>query len=77
VDSAPVHFADALGRPVVALFGPTNPFHWRPRRASARLVTAAGIPEITPGYPKAPMADIRAEPVCAAIRELLESAALR
>jgi ADP-heptose:LPS heptosyltransferase len=72
VDSAPVHLADALGRPVVALFGPTNPFHWRPRRASARLVTAAGIPKITPDYPKAPMADIRVEPVLDAIRELLQ-----
>jgi ADP-heptose:LPS heptosyltransferase len=77
VDSAPVHFADALGRPVVALFGPTNPFHWRPRRASARLVTSAGIPEITPSYPKAPMTDVRVEPVRAAIRELLESTSPR
>jgi ADP-heptose:LPS heptosyltransferase len=72
VDSAPVHFADALGRPVVALFGPTNPFHWRPRRATARLVTASGVAEITPGYPKAPMAEIRVESVLDAIRELLQ-----
>jgi ADP-heptose:LPS heptosyltransferase len=72
VDSAPVHFADALGRPVVALFGPTNPFHWRPRRATARLVTAAGIANITPDHPKAPMSDIRVEPVLDAIRELLQ-----
>jgi ADP-heptose:LPS heptosyltransferase len=72
VDSAPVHFADALGRPVIALFGPTNPFHWRPRRATARLVTAAEVAEITPDYPKAPMSDIRVEPVLDAVRELLQ-----
>ena len=72
VDSAPVHFADALGRPVVALFGPTNPFHWRPRRATARLVTAARVANITPNHPKAPMSEIRVEPVLDAIRELLQ-----
>jgi ADP-heptose:LPS heptosyltransferase len=72
VDSAPVHFADALGKPVVALFGPTNPFHWRPRRATARLVTAAGVANITPNHPKAPMSDIRVEAVFDAIRALLQ-----
>jgi ADP-heptose:LPS heptosyltransferase len=72
VDSAPVHLADALGTPVVALFGPTNPFHWRPRRATARLVTVAETPAITPNHPKAPMEEIRVEPVLDAIRELLQ-----
>ncbi len=38
VDSAPVHLADALGTPVVALFGPTNPFHWRPRNPRSRVI---------------------------------------
>jgi predicted lipopolysaccharide heptosyltransferase III len=35
VDSAPVHFAAAAGTPQVILFGPTNPFHWRPRNGPA------------------------------------------
>jgi ADP-heptose:LPS heptosyltransferase len=34
VDSGPMHLAAAFGRPQVVLFGPTNPFHWRPRAAS-------------------------------------------
>jgi lipopolysaccharide heptosyltransferase III len=31
IDSAPMHLAGALRVPQVVLFGPTNPFHWRPR----------------------------------------------
>ncbi len=38
VDSAPVHLADALGTPVIALFGPTNPFHWRPRKPGSQVI---------------------------------------
>ena len=30
VDSAMMHIASAVGTPVVALFGPTNPVHWGP-----------------------------------------------
>ncbi len=71
VDSAPVHLADAVGTPLVALFGPTNPFHWRPRRTSSRIVTAAGSKEITPDFPKAPMSELRSDSVVQAIRELL------
>lgn len=71
VDSAPVHFADALGVPVVALFGPTNPFHWRPRRTTSRLVTACGEPDLRPAYPQAPMDRIPAAAVLAALPENL------
>jgi ADP-heptose:LPS heptosyltransferase len=63
VDSAPVHLADALGTPVVALFGPTNPFHWRPRRTSAHVVT--------PPAGKAPMVNIETTAVLAEISSLL------
>ena len=70
VDSAPVHLADAVGTPLVALFGPTNPFHWRPRRASSRLVTAAGPWRETPDFPKAPMSEISAAQVIEALRGL-------
>ena len=31
VDSGPAHLAAAWRRPQIVLFGPTNPFHWRPR----------------------------------------------
>jgi ADP-heptose:LPS heptosyltransferase len=71
VDSAPVHLADALGTPLVALFGPTNPFHWRPRRASSRIVTASPDIAITPGFPKSPMSEISVKAVVEAISDQL------
>jgi ADP-heptose:LPS heptosyltransferase len=40
-DTAMVHLAAAFRRPQVALFGPTNPYHWRPRHAGARVISAA------------------------------------
>ena len=43
VDSAPVHLAAAMQTPQVALFGPTNPLHWRPRFTPA-IVLQAGNP---------------------------------
>lgn len=70
VDSAPVHLADALDVPLVALFGPTNPYHWRPRRASACVVTAAGAPPFSPAHPQAPMSEISTAAVAEAIRTL-------
>lgn len=71
VDSAPVHLADALDVPLVALFGPTNPYHWRPRRASACVVTAAGAPPFSPTHPQAPMSEISTAVVAEAIRTLV------
>ncbi len=38
VDSAPMHLAAATDTPQVILFGPTNPFHWRPRNRSAVIL---------------------------------------
>jgi predicted lipopolysaccharide heptosyltransferase III len=38
VDSAPMHLASAAGTPQVVLFGPTNPFHWRPRESPAAIL---------------------------------------
>lgn len=70
VDSAPVHLADALGTPVVALFGPTNPYHWRPRGPRATVVTPATV--ITPHTPRYPMSEIRVESVLEAVRSLTE-----
>ncbi len=42
VDSGPMHLAAAASRrPQIVLFGPTNPFHWRPRHPGG-LVLQAG-----------------------------------
>ena len=38
VDSAPMHLASASRTPQVILFGPTNPFHWRPRKSPALIL---------------------------------------
>ena len=39
VDSSPIHIADALSVPCVALFGPTNPDQWRPRNPNSKILT--------------------------------------
>ena len=40
-DTAAVHLAAAFKKPQLVLFGPTNPFHWRPRHARAHVISAA------------------------------------
>ena len=37
-DSGPTHLAAALGKPTVALFGPTDPATWSPRGRSVRVL---------------------------------------
>lgn len=71
VDSAPVHFADALQTPVVALFGPTNPYHWRPRSTFSRVVTPSGFTTLQPKSRPGPMSEITVAAVCSAVDELL------
>lgn len=50
-DTAMVHLAAAFRTPQVALFGPTNPFNWRPRHERAIVLSAA--------QPEAPLTDFR------------------
>jgi ADP-heptose:LPS heptosyltransferase len=40
-DTGIVHLAAAFESPQIALYGPTNPFHWRPRHARAVVLSAA------------------------------------
>jgi len=40
VDSAPIHMAEALNTPVVALFGPSDPARYGPLDDRARVITA-------------------------------------
>ncbi len=43
-DSGPTHLAAALGVPVVALFGPTDPAVWAPRGSQVRILSSAPYP---------------------------------
>jgi len=74
VDSAPMHLAAATRTPQVALFGPTNPFHWRPRESPALILqgkSAAPVTEFVPAQPRFAMSQISTEAVISAMDSLL------
>ena len=74
VDSAPMHLAAATHTPQVILFGPTNPFHWRPRESPALVLqgkTPEPITEFSPVQPRLPMSQISTEAVISAMDSLL------
>lgn len=50
-DTAVVHLASAFQRPQIALFGPTNPYHWRPQHERAVVLSAA--------HPAGPLTDFQ------------------
>lgn len=74
VDCGPMHLASAFQTPQVALFGPTNPFHWHPRHDRAVLVQAgvtnADAP-LKPHHESAPMEELSTQQVIGAIKTLL------
>ena len=74
-DTATVHFAAAFARPQIALFGPTNPFHWRPRHDRALILSAAKpdspLRDFRPRMKGAPMDRISTELVIGAIASLI------
>jgi predicted lipopolysaccharide heptosyltransferase III len=74
VDSAPVHLAAATHTPQVILFGPTNPFHWRPRESPALILQGKSgrpITNFVPLQPRFPMSEISTEAVISAMDSLL------
>jgi predicted lipopolysaccharide heptosyltransferase III len=74
VDSAPVHFAAATHTPQVILFGPTNPFHWRPTHSPALILhgkSRVPVTEFAPVRPRVPMSEISTEAVISAMDSLL------
>jgi predicted lipopolysaccharide heptosyltransferase III len=76
VDSAPMHFAAAARIPQIALFGPTNPFHWRPRDTPALILQGASttpLQDFSPDQPRVPMKQISTQAVIDAMNALLSS----
>ena len=74
VDSGPVHLAAATHTPQVILFGPTNPFHWRPRESPALILQGKSgrpITNFVPLQPRFPMTEISTEAVISAMDSLL------
>ena len=78
VDSAPMHLAAASATPQVILFGPTNPFHWRPRDSAGIILqgnSAAPMTQFVPKQPRIPMNEISTRAVIDAMETLLSSPA--
>jgi ADP-heptose:LPS heptosyltransferase len=78
VDTAPMHLAAAMHTPQVVLFGPTNPFHWRPRESSALVLqgrSTSPVVEFTPDQPRHSMNDVSTEAVISAMNSLLSTPA--
>ncbi len=78
VDSAPMHLAAAMRTPQLILFGPTNPFHWRPRFTPAVVLQAghdAALAEFSPEMSGAPMNQISTNQVIDAMETLLSAPA--
>jgi ADP-heptose:LPS heptosyltransferase len=74
VDTAPMHLAGALGVPQVALFGPTNPFHWRPIHGRVAVVDAGNEEPVTAFDPRRrgrPMSELSTGSVIRAMEKVL------
>jgi predicted lipopolysaccharide heptosyltransferase III len=74
VDSAPMHLAAAMQTSQVVLFGPTNPFHWRPRESRVLILqgeSAVPLTEFSPIRPRLPMRQISTEAVIDAMDSVL------
>jgi heptosyltransferase III len=76
VDSAPMHLAAATQTPQVILFGPTNPFHWRPLESPALILqgeSATPLTKFSPEQPCLPMRQISTAAVIGAMDLLLSA----
>jgi ADP-heptose:LPS heptosyltransferase len=71
VDTSAIHLADAMNTPSLVLFGPTNPYHWRPRHARSVILRARTRPPFTPQQKGGPMEDIPVDSVIEGAKELL------
>lgn len=70
VDTAAMHLAACMEKLQVVLYGPTNPFHWRPRHKGAKVLLAGQeepLKSFTPRHVAAKMADLSTASVIRAI----------
>lgn len=73
VDSMAMHLAASFERPQVVLFGPTNPFHWRPRHPRAVVVQgdkSLSLNDFKPKSPGVPMNETSTRTVLDAIESV-------
>jgi ADP-heptose:LPS heptosyltransferase len=78
VDSAPMHLAAAVQVPQVVLFGPTNPFHWRPRETPAVVLQGESnepVRQFSADQPRLPMKLISTQAVINGMNALLSTPA--
>ncbi len=78
VDTAAMHLAAAFEKPQIVLFGPTNPYHWRPLHNQARVILAGhdkalSEDEFETKIPEFAMSLITEEQVTGVLNTLLEN----
>lgn len=74
VDTAAMHLASAFQRPLVALFGPTSAFRWRPGNPEARVILSGQETPVTRYRmedEEGDMSDISTAAVLGAVDQLL------
>ena len=75
VDTAAMHMAAAFAVPQVVLFGPTNPYRWRPRHSRARIILAGEpgpVTEFAERLPPVSMEEITTAQVVRAVDGLMK-----
>jgi len=80
VDSAAMHLAAATQTPQLVLFGPTNPFHWRPLGSPAVILQGESTRPMAEFFPKqarVAMKEISTEAVINAMDLLLSAPAVQ
>ena len=76
VDTAAAHVAAAFERPELVLFGPTNPFHWRPMHSGAVIVRAGYLEPLDHFEPRQnghPMRELSTETVIRGMETLFNN----
>jgi predicted lipopolysaccharide heptosyltransferase III len=71
VDTAAMHLADAMKTPCVALFGPTNPYHWRPRHTKSVVLRSCTATPFSSRQHGGPMRELTVASTIDGVREVL------